>query len=77
VWYRVPLIELLRSSLINIYQDAERYRWLRQQTWDKSDMFVIVGSKSKVRLGTDCPSHERLDKYIDCKLVKKNENATI
>jgi hypothetical protein len=52
-------------------QDAERYRWLRQQHWDEADMFVIAGSKSQVRLGTDCPTLVRLDDAIDAALAKQ------
>lgn len=43
---------------------AENYRWLRAQTWDKSDVFVVRGGKSAIKLGVDCPSHARLDAFI-------------
>ncbi|WGY69866.1 hypothetical protein KEC55_07835 [Burkholderia cepacia] len=46
-------------------RDAERYRWLRQQHWNESTLFVVAGHHSLVRLGTDCPSDERLDAAID------------
>jgi hypothetical protein len=46
-------------------RDAARYRWLRAQYWNSSNLFVIAGSKSQVRLGTDCPNHDRLDSAID------------
>lgn len=45
--------------------DAERYRWLRSQWWNDSSLFVVAGSKSHIRLGSDCPNHERLDAAID------------
>jgi len=45
--------------------DARRYRWLREQQWDTANLFVISGSQSAVRLGTDCPSYDRLDAAID------------
>ncbi|CAN7321763.1 hypothetical protein LJR084_001854 [Variovorax sp. LjRoot84] len=46
-------------------RDAARYRWLRSQYWNSSSLFVVAGSKSQVRLGTDCPNHDRLDAAID------------
>jgi hypothetical protein len=46
-------------------RDADRYRWLREQTWYSADMFVVAGSKSNVRRGTDCPNGDRLDAAID------------
>jgi hypothetical protein len=52
--------------------DAERYRWLRKQQWNEADMFVVAGSKSRVRLGTDCPSLARLDDAIDVARAEGN-----
>jgi hypothetical protein len=46
-------------------KDAERYRWLRAQHWDKSNLAVVCHPKQSVRLGFDCPSAERLDAAID------------
>lgn len=46
-------------------EHAARYRWLRQQHWENARIFVVAGSKEQVRLGTDCPSDERLDAMID------------
>lgn len=46
-------------------EDAARYRWLREQQWNTAQVFVVFGGKSHVRLGTDCPSLERLDTIID------------
>jgi hypothetical protein len=31
--------------------DAARYRWLREQTWDKSGLAVVRDPKSAVKLG--------------------------
>ena len=45
--------------------DAERYRWLRSQTWDKHGLCVVWNTTDSVKLGTDCPSHDRLDDAID------------
>ena len=46
-------------------QDAARYQFLRSNNWNESAIFVVAGSKECVRLGTDCPSRERLDEAID------------
>lgn len=53
-------------------RDAERYRWLREQHWSDSGMFVVEG-KDVVRLGAHCPSKERLDDTIDCAMRKEKE----
>lgn len=46
-------------------RDAERYRWLRVQQWNKSNLFVVAGGKERIKLSTDCPSLDRLDAAID------------
>lgn len=51
-------------------RDAERYRWLRKRHWNDSTLFVVAGHHSLVRLGTDCPSDERLDEAIDAAIAK-------
>ncbi len=55
--------------------DARRYRWLRKQQWDTASLFVIAGSKSLVRLGTDCPSLDRLDAAIDAAMLCDDKPA--
>lgn len=45
--------------------DAERYRWLREQSWVNSNLIVVFGGKDRLKLGTDCPSLMRLDQAID------------
>lgn len=55
----------LQARLDAAEKDAARYRWLREQQWNTASLFVIAGSKSLVRLGTDCPSLARLDAAID------------
>ena len=47
-------------------EDAERYRWLRNQNWTQRGLFVVsAGQRDVVRLGTNCPSLELLDDAID------------
>ena len=49
--------------------DAKRYRWLREQQWNESSLFVVAGSKKEIVLGTDCPSLDRLDAAIDAAIL--------
>jgi hypothetical protein len=46
-------------------RDAARYRFLRRQQWEKASLFVVSGAKQSVRLGTYCPTSERLDDLVD------------
>lgn len=57
-------IELIKR-LQEAEKDAERYRWLRNQHWDGSEIFVIKDDRTRIRLGTYCPSNEMLDTEID------------
>jgi hypothetical protein len=52
-------------ALTDDARDADRYRRLRAQQWNSSDLFVVAGGKSVVRLGTECPTHDRLDALVD------------
>jgi hypothetical protein len=55
----------LEAEVQALREDAERYRWLRAQRWDKSNLAVVCHPKQSARLGFDCPSAERLDSAID------------
>ena len=52
-----------------IRTDAARYRWLRSQNWNDGVLGVVVNPKTAVKLGHDCPSHDRLDDAIDAEMV--------
>lgn len=52
-------------------KDALRYRWLRNQHWDSSNVCVVCDPRETVRLGSDCPSLRRLDALIDEELGKE------
>ena len=54
-------------------KDAARYRWLRAKHWHDGGLCVVTNAKETVRLGTDCPSHERLDAAIDAAREGKND----
>jgi len=44
---------------------AERYRWLRAQSWSCSPLAVVTKPIEAIKLGYDCPSRNRLDALID------------
>ena len=58
-------VKSLPEALRDIIEDAERYRCLRDQMWNSSSLWVVVNPKAAVKLGHDCPSHERLVEMID------------
>lgn len=46
-------------------RDAARWRKLRAMNWNDSPLCVVVNPRGALRLGTDCPSGDRLDAAID------------
>ena len=46
-------------------KDAERYRWLRAADWWRSPLCAISNPKKQAKLGSDCPSGDRLDAQVD------------
>ena len=58
--------EILQLAEIeSLRKDAERYRWLRIADWWRSPVCVIRNPKEQAKLGSDCPSGDRLDAAID------------
>lgn len=51
-------------------QDAERYRALREMNWCDGPLAVVADPYSRIKLGSDCPSHERLDQVVDSIMAK-------
>ena len=51
-------------------QDAERYRALREMNWCDGPLAVVADPYSRIKLGSDCPSHERLDQVVDSIVAK-------
>lgn len=51
-------------------QDAERYRALREMNWCDGPLAVVADPYSRIKLGSDCPSHERLDQVVDSFMAK-------
>lgn len=56
-------------------KDAERYRWLRTADWWVSPLCVIRDPKQNAKLGSDCPSRDRLDSAIDEAMSQEAPNA--
>lgn len=54
-------------ELAEFETDARRYRRLRQLNW--SDGGLTVTFAANVRLGSDCPSEDRLDNFIDDMII--------
>ncbi|MFJ4117521.1 hypothetical protein ACIPV9_14055 [Pseudomonas psychrophila] len=55
----------LKVEVEALRKDAERYRWLRIADWWRSPVCVIRNPKEQAKLGSDCPSGDRLDAAID------------
>ena len=66
-------VEKLEAEVEALRADAERYRWLREQHWNDSPMCVVMNPRACVKLGSDCPSDERLDAAIDAAIKLEGE----
>lgn len=55
---------LQSPEIQELRRDAELYRTLRKMRWNDSPLCVVRNPKESVRLGSDCPSDERLDLMI-------------
>lgn len=64
---RIAQMEKERDEL---RKDAERYRWLREQSWDAGELCIVSQPKHAVKLGHDCPSLFRLDAAIDAAIAQ-------
>ena len=64
----------LKAEVEALRKDAERYRWLRIADWWGSPMCVIRNSKDQAKLGSDCPSSDRLDAAIDAAMGKGEQS---
>lgn len=64
----------LKDEIEALRKDAERYRWLRGQHWNKSEMAVVCQPKKAVKLGFDCPSEGRLDCAVDTAMGKGEQS---
>ena len=67
--------EILQLAEIeSLRKDAERYRWLRIADWWRSPVCVIRNPKEQAKLGSDCPSGDRLDAAIDAAMGKGEQS---
>ena len=64
----------LKADNEALRKDAERYRWLRIDDWWRSPMCVIRNPKDQAKLGSDCPSSDRLDAAIDAAIGKGEQS---
>ena len=64
----------LKADNEALRKDAERYRWLRIDDWWRSPMCVIRNPKDQAKLGSDCPSSDRLDAAIDAAIGKVEQS---
>lgn len=59
------IAEWALAEIERLHCDAARYRTLREMDWWQSPLCVVVDPKINVKLGSDCPSRERLDAMVD------------
>jgi len=62
---RLQQMQADRSQALGWKVDAERYRKLRLCDWFSSPLAVVRNPNKAVKLGQDCPSHGRLDEFVD------------
>lgn len=64
---------VLQSEQVRAWKrDAELYGELRKMHWTDSPMCVVRNPKASVKLGSDCPSGERLDVAIRAAMEKQS-----
>ncbi|MGY2162166.1 hypothetical protein HX799_07535 [Pseudomonas tolaasii] len=62
------------EELTALRKDAERYQWLRMADWWQSPICAIQNPKEQAKLGSDCPSGERLDEAVDAAMGKGGQS---
>lgn len=55
----------LKAENEALLKDALRYRALREMNWCYGPLAVVANPYGKIKLGSDCPSRERLDSVLD------------
>lgn len=67
-------------ELAEVRKDAERYRYLRGCDWFSSPLCVLSEPKkavdTRLMLGADCPSRDRLDAAIDAAMSTPNKGES-
>jgi len=68
-------IRELEEENERLRKDAERYRWLRKQHWNYSNLVVVTEPRKNVKLGSDMPFEDRLDAAIDAARERGDEQS--
>lgn len=71
-YVRLAEYEALQAECEKLRKDAERYRWLRMADWRDSPLCAVRNPAKQVKLGSDCPSRDRLDDAIDVAMQGDN-----
>lgn len=71
VQQQITRITELETQNAELAKDAGRWRKFREMNWHNSPIVAVMGPKMNVRLGTDCPSVDRLDDIIDAALASQ------
>jgi hypothetical protein len=71
------MVDQLKAEVESLRKDAERYRWLRIADWWRSPVCAISNPKEQAKLGSDCPSGERLDAQIDSAMTKEPRHIAV
>jgi hypothetical protein len=61
------------DELTALFNDAERYRWLRAQGWFDNTICAVWRPKDAMKLGHVAPSGEQLDVAIDAEMNRKRK----
>ena len=69
---KAKFIKLSPTELMNLIEDAERYRHVRSLNWNEATLCVVVNPKDAIKLGHDCPTLERLDAMVDASMKLKS-----
>lgn len=68
-----PATSITAAELERLQKNDARYRWIREQSWNASELCVVSQPKHSVKLGYDCPSYARLDEAIDAAIAAEGE----
>ncbi|PNG11892.1 ead/Ea22-like family protein [Stutzerimonas stutzeri] len=58
-------LDQAKREIEQLKVNAARYEWLRLADWWRHPICVIRNPKEQAKLGSDCPSGERLDEAVD------------
>jgi len=64
----------LKAENEALRKNADRYQWLRLADWWRSPICVIRNPKEQAKLGSDCPTGERLDIAVDAAMSKGEQS---